>query len=98
MRPAYVGLTALEALGPYLCVWVVTSPVWPDAGLPTEIPYLELDVFICDSLHIEANRFVTEKKSSATCFRAITATHILGMVDITSPTCFDSKSSHELSV
>ena len=39
----------------HLCVRVVASPVWPDAGLPAKIPNLELDVFVGHRLNIEAD-------------------------------------------
>ena len=38
-----------------LCVWVVASPVWPDAGLPSKVPDLKFDVVVCHRLNIEAN-------------------------------------------
>lgn len=39
----------------HLCVWVVAAPVWPDAGLSTQVPDLELDILVRHSLHIETD-------------------------------------------
>ena len=39
----------------HLCVWVVAPPVWSNASLASQVPHLELDVLVCDGLHIEAN-------------------------------------------
>ncbi len=44
-----------QAQRPHLGVWVVAPPVWPDAGLPPQVPDLELDVLVGHCLYIEAN-------------------------------------------
>ena len=45
----------------HLCIWIIASPVWPDACLATQIPDLELDVLVRYSLHVEANGCTTEQ-------------------------------------
>lgn len=36
-----------------LCVWVVTSPIWPYTCLPTKVPNLKLDVLVRNRLYVE---------------------------------------------
>ena len=48
-------VTAVHHVYDCLCVWIVASPIWPDACLTTQVPHLELDVFVCHRLYIEAN-------------------------------------------
>ena len=37
-------------------VGVVAAPVWPDGGLPAEVPHLELEVLVRHLLHVEPDR------------------------------------------
>lgn len=48
-------VAAVHHIDDGLRVGVIAPPVWPDAGLAPQIPHLELDVFVGDSLHIETD-------------------------------------------
>ena len=37
-------------------VWEVTPPVRPDGGLTAQIPYVEVEVFVCYGLDVETDR------------------------------------------
>lgn len=54
-------VAAVYHINDCLCVRVVAPPVGPYAGLASQVPYLELDVLIGDSLHIEANGYKSKQ-------------------------------------
>lgn len=41
-----------------LCVWVVASPVWPNAGLSAQVPNLKLDILVRYSLNVETDSWI----------------------------------------
>ncbi len=45
-------VAAVHHIDNRLSVWVVAPPVRSDAGLASQIPDLELDILVCDRLHI----------------------------------------------
>lgn len=50
-----LNITAVHHVDDGLRVGVVTPPVGPDAGLPAQVPHLELDVLVRYRLNIETN-------------------------------------------
>ena len=53
--PYSLSVTAIYHIDDSLRVRVVTSPVRTYACLTSQVPHLELDVFVCDRLHVKPN-------------------------------------------
>ena len=53
--PYSFSVTAIYHIDDGLRVRVVTSPVRTYACLTSQVPHLELDVFVCDRLHVKSN-------------------------------------------
>ena len=53
--PYSFSVTTIYYIDDGLRVRVVTSPVRPYACLTSQVPHLELDVFVCDRLHVKPN-------------------------------------------
>lgn len=76
----------------YYCIGigVITTPVWPDASLTTEIPNLKFKIFIRYLLYVESNRCkensIRELKQSKIITTSSNQANVLGMVVTTSPT------------
>lgn len=51
-----VHVAAVHDIDDRLRVGVVAPPVWADARLPAEVPYLELDVLVRHRLDVEPDR------------------------------------------
>ena len=49
------SITTIDHINDGVSVGVVTSPIWPDWGLPAQIPHLKLQILICNLLHVETN-------------------------------------------
>ncbi len=53
--PYSFSVTTIYHVDDSLRIWVVTSPVWTYACLTSQVPHLELDVFVCNRLHVKSN-------------------------------------------